>query len=108
MFEVTRSTEEAMVVLKKHHAELIQIAREVAREIALEKGTVHSREVRSVMVSRGLLTGEEGREHWFGAVFRGGEFEWTGKYHSYSDSSRNVHERSVKIWRLRQDRLKGI
>jgi len=96
----TRSTGEAMDVLTaKHHRE-IQLARHVAAVIALARGTVHSRQVRWVLYQLGLITGNE-HEFWIGAVFRDPKvFHWTENYYSHSSASRNIHERTVKVWEL--------
>ena len=94
----TRSTGDAMKLLERRRATLIKTARRRAAIIAKQHGTVHSRQVREAM--RDELDRDDA-EHWLGAVFRTSEFEWTGDWHTYSDAARNIHERMVKIWRLK-------
>jgi hypothetical protein len=93
----TRSTAEAMNVLGLHRRTLIDYARYVASEICKARGSVTSRDVRRVMAAMGMLNNAS--EYWLGAIFRG-SFEWTGARHTYSDGDRNIHERTVKVWRL--------
>lgn len=95
----TKSTEEAMAVLNNHYPDLIQIAREIAIDLARKNGEVHANEVRAVMGNRGIINPEE-KHFWFGAVFKSQDFAWTGKYHTYTDSGRNTHQRRVMVWRL--------
>jgi hypothetical protein len=81
---------------------LIDYGRYVATEIARAHGTVHSRDVRRALEQSGVLTPSwGGREHWIGAIFNASDFEWTGAFHAYRDDARNIHERTVKVWRLR-------
>lgn len=96
----TRSTDEAMRLLHRRRRLLIQWAQYLAAKHAKRAGTVHSRDVRTMMAAHGWLSPDAG-EHWLGAVFRSSIWEWTGRYHAYSDHGRNIHERTVKVWRLR-------
>ena len=89
-----------MSVLEESRAELIAAAREEAVALARARGTVHSRMVRAVLEEKGLVS-TDAKEYWIGAVFRDARFEWTGEHYSYSDAARNVHERTVKVWRLK-------
>lgn len=100
---MTRSTEEAMQVLATTRAFLINKGREVAEELIQRNGSTHSRAVRAALVNRGILTPDieaTMKEFWLGAVFNSKRFTWTGEWFNYSDSARNVHERTVKVWRL--------
>lgn len=96
----TKSTEEAMEVLEVHRGALIARARTEAVLLCQQNGKTHSRAVRAKMAALGLLD-SGGSEFWLGAIFRDGRFEWTGEFFTYSDSARNVHERTIKLWRLR-------
>ncbi len=99
---VTRSTAQAMDVLERAKGPIILAARRVAQQLARAHGTVHSRQVRQALIEQGLLTQDlVKKDFWMGAVFRGSEWEWTGKYHTYSDADRNIHERTVKVWKLK-------
>lgn len=99
---VTRSTEEAMRVLEQAKGPIIIAARRVAQQLAHAHGDVHTRQVRQALIEQGLLTQDLARkDFWMGAVFRGSEWEWTGRWHTYTDAERNIHERTVKVWRLR-------
>lgn len=98
----TKSTEEAMGVLNATRPDYIAIGREIAIKLAGMFGEVHSRQVRDVMEKLGYLGKfENEKDFWLGSVFRNEAFEWTGKYHTYSDPERNIHERTVKVWRLK-------
>jgi hypothetical protein len=99
---VTCSTDEAMRLLNERRSFLIAYGRYVAAEICRATGTVHSRLVRREMAKRGLLDNPELADYWLGAVFNNGPFEWTHDVHTYSDHARNIHERGVKVWRLRK------
>ena len=94
----TRSTDEAMDLHARKNGDLIAKAREIAKEICLREGTVHSRKVLAVMGARGLIDPDKGQT-WIGAVFRSG-FTWTGEWVTHSNKARNIHERTIKVWRL--------
>lgn len=96
----TNSTGQAQRVLEAYRSKLIARGREVAIEIAKKRGTVHSRQVRQRLDKEGLLVNPLVGEFWLGMVFRSNDFKWTGDYYHYSDSSRNIHERTVKVWEL--------
>lgn len=97
---ITRSTGEAMDVLTAKHHYLIMMARYVAVVIALARGTVHSRQVRWVLYQLGIIVGDE-HEFWLGTVFRDPKvFKWTRDWYSHSSTSRNIHERTVKVWEI--------
>lgn len=95
----TRSTDEAMLVLYRFRMYLVQRGIYEAVRIARQTGTVHSRQVREA-VSKVCRTAGMA-DYWLGAVFNNHIFEWTGRYHTYADRARNIHERTVKVWRLR-------
>lgn len=95
-----------MRVLKAHRANLIAWGRYFAGQIARAHGTVHTRQVRQSLESAKLVDPTSTSEFWLGAIFNKADwFEWTGQYHTYSDAERNVHERTVKVWRLRDSSL---
>jgi len=108
--EATRSTEEGMALLRRHRAELIAAGQQIARFLAEINGTVHSRAVRDEMERRGLLNGD-GSECWLGAVFNGKNsgLEWTGHWYRYTvkNNNRNIHEKHIKIWRLKGENRDG-
>jgi hypothetical protein len=95
----TRSTAEAMNTLSAQRHRLITYGRYVATEICKARGSVHSRDVRRALGAMGMLTNDVG-DYWLGAVFNRSAFEWTGAQHTYSDGARNIHERTIKVWRL--------
>jgi hypothetical protein len=78
---------------------LIETARAIAKELIQKHGMTQIREVYGELCDRGLMP-LESRDFWLGAVFRSPEFAWTGRYYSYSDPGRNIHERTVKVWTL--------
>ena len=65
---VTKSTEEAMAVLKKYRGFLIKRGQYEAAVIAKSEGGVYSRQVRQRMKELGFLVPGIG-EYWLGAVF---------------------------------------
>jgi hypothetical protein len=96
----TRSMEEAMALLNFRCADRIMMGRTTALALCQKNGHVTSLEVTRTMRETGLVDSAD-RCHWVGAVFRHSRFAWTGAYQTYSDSQRNVHERTVKVWKLR-------
>ena len=110
---VTRSTKEAMEVLRQFRSRQIARAGVIAREIARKEGTVHSRLVRAQMKAEGLVSDPKNgalvpkgkREYWLGAIFRHRDFVWTGEWASYHNVVRNIHERSIKVWQLSDEAL---
>jgi len=96
----TRSTEEAMGVLEEHRAFLIASGRRIAAMLIEKHGSTHSRAVRAEMQKVGLLAGYTGSDYWLGALFNSSDFEPTGQWYEYSDSTRNIHERRVRTWKL--------
>jgi len=96
---LTRTTAEAKEVLERVHGDQITAAREIATELCARNGRTHSREVRAVLASRGLLRDGE-KEFWLGTIWDD-RFVKTGETFSYSDRARNVHERSIAWWRLK-------
>lgn len=93
-----------MALLQKFRAYLIAKGKREAAILAAAHGSVHSRALRSRLVELGVLTPElQNRvgDYWLGAVFRGHLWEWTGDRFTYSDKERNIHERTVKVWRLK-------
>ena len=95
----TRTTAEAFARLHAGHETEIQLARQVARELCREHGSTNSRLVRLEMERRGLISRAATKVHWFGCIFRTAEFIATGERVSYSSTT--VHEREIKVWRLR-------
>jgi hypothetical protein len=91
-----------MDILSAHRRRLIDYGRYVATEICKARGVVHSRDVRRELGALGLLTADVG-DYWLGAVFHNAAFEWTGGRYTYTDDARNIHERTIKIWRLAHD-----
>lgn len=97
----TKSKAEALDVLREYRSALITLARKVAKRIAKENGTVHVRAVRAELAKMNALDEDVG-DYWLGAVFnKNPDFEWTGEHHTYADEERNVHEKSVKVWKLK-------
>lgn len=102
LHEPTRTTEEAMAVLRSNDqkAYFIAYARWIAVQICQAQGTVHSRLVRDEMEKRGCFIGYHGKDFWLGAVFRDGPFLPTGLRFKYTDGARNIHDREVRVWQL--------
>lgn len=97
----TRSTKEAMDLLKQQRARLRERAIRIAEGLCRNYGTTTTPAVYAEMMRLHLIPPGV-RNFWLGSVFnRNPRFEWTGRVVSYSDSERNVHERTVKVWRLK-------
>lgn len=102
----TKSTEEAMAVLKAARAEMIEIGREIAVELCHKNGMTHTRDVYREMGRRGLLDERISGQFWLGAVFnRCPLFKKAGIIHKHSDRSltneRGTHLGKVNYWKLR-------
>lgn len=97
-------TRVAMKKLESEHAWEVSWGCHVAVEIARKNMTVHSREVRRELETRGILGPDGGKEHWLGAVFHRLKadkiLEATSQFYRYSDAERGIHERKVTIWQL--------
>jgi hypothetical protein len=105
----TRSTAEAMDLLKRYRRRLIATGVVVACDLIAREGVTHSRAVLQEMERRGELDGPPIKDYWLGAIFnRRSIFCWTGDHYTYSDDSttergtRNIHERTIKVWTLRR------
>jgi hypothetical protein len=100
-------TKEALGKVEARHAGAVRDACVVAVEIAKRKLTVHSREVREAMVTKGMLDPESGPEHWLGAAIhrlaKEGILEKSGHTYKYTDAERGIHERTVTVWQLKDD-----
>lgn len=94
----------ALAKLASDHPHEIAWGCHIAVQIAKRSLTVHSRMVREEMERRGLVSNVSGPEFWMGAVFKtlksAGILKETGQRFKYSDASRGIHEREVKIWAL--------
>jgi len=100
----TRSTSEAIRLLEDKRAWLIAMGKRIAIGLCKrDGGSTNSYYLRREMTARGLFDGYDGAFFFLSAVFCDPAlFVWTGEYHSYSDrkGSRNVHERTIKVWHL--------
>lgn len=98
------NTEEAMDLLERTREYLIECGKVFAVRIALQKGSVHSCEMRQEMVDAGILAGYTGKDFWVGAVFTSLKnacvLRATGERHVYSDASRNTHNATPLVWKL--------
>lgn len=96
----TQSTGEAMELLESKRGHLIAKGRFIAGQICLRKGTTTSREVLEEMEKLDLIP-PDGKHFWVGAIFNQQKcFCWTGEVVSYSNRERNIHERTIKVWKL--------
>lgn len=101
---VTRSTGEAMALLKRSRKQYIESAREVASGLITKHGTTHIFAVRDVMSARNMLRPDLYKgEFWLGAVFRCSTFRKTGAMHvdppSQRNKTRNIHSnRETFVW----------
>ena len=71
----------------------LEVARNVARRIAMRQGEVVSDDVRRECPLNPL------HPNAYGAVFKGKEWQWTGRYRTSHLASR--HGGQQRIWRLR-------
>lgn len=97
-------TKAAMKHLEAQHPERVMQASRIAIAQARKNLTTHSRSVRKEMEEKGLVGTDTGSEYWLGAVFaklaREKVLEKSGHTFKYSDSSRDIHERTVTVWQL--------
>jgi len=91
-----------MQLLETWKSYLVSAGRVVAMELCKKKGSTNTLEVRKEMERRDLLVGYTGKNHWTGAIFNQSKvFEHTGDFISYSDPDRNIHEREIRVWQLK-------
>lgn len=73
--------------------------------------TTHTYAIRKAMEATGLLDGHRGKMMWLGAAVKAASdvLVPTGEMYSYSSSDeetgRSVHERTIKVWKLRDGAL---
>lgn len=104
----TRSTAEAMELLRRTRARLIVEARQIARDLISQRGETHARAVLEEMAKRGMSADLAAvNAYWLGAVFRSREFKWTGRFYEppesevKRDEDHNIHSwRPVRVWTL--------
>lgn len=97
-----KTKEAALALLEMTRRQLILRARHIARQLTPYGEEVDTRMVRQAMIDQGLYK-EEITDHWMGAVFRGRDWIWTGKFRELEDMPPlrdNTHAgRTIKIWR---------
>ena len=100
-------TRVAMKKLEASHPLHIQWGCYAAILIARKNLTVHSRAVWEKLGQLGVVDQSTGPAFWLGAVFKKlkteGLLRDTGQKYKYSDASRGIHEREVKIWALTEN-----
>ena len=98
LFSALESQEaKEQALAKLNSADVLALARQIARELARRWGTVNAD-----------IVGKHIKEHYeidsigpaAGALFRGPEWEFTGQRVLSSRASN--HSREIKVWRLRQ------
>jgi hypothetical protein len=94
------NTKESIDLLKRTRADLMERARQVAREICEKHEVVTSREVFAAMKEEIEEAGVKG--HFIAAVFTGKTFEWTGEWFDAYDYDGEVSHgpHRVKVWKL--------
>lgn len=98
------ASSEALREVEQGHAREVAIGRLYAVRHARQHGTFHTRDVWDAMVRDGHASdGSNDSPHWLGAVPIRRWFQKTDQVHKYSDERRGIHEREIKIWRLRDD-----
>lgn len=100
------TTSEAMKELENKHTTLLAWGRHIAVTFCRKNGTTHSKMVFDELIKRGLADPNK-KAFYMGAIFnkleKDGVIEWTKHYYKYSDPERNVHDREIKLWRLKDD-----
>ena len=107
----TRSTDEAMALLRALRRQQIAAAQAIAMELLGRRGlggVTDSREVWGVMLRRGILEPQV-KDHWLGAIFRDERFEWTGRWAipALPEGTLIHAQRPVKVWRLARGMIRG-
>ncbi len=77
----------------KNNAHFLEVARNIARSLATAKYEITSDDVRKACPIEPL------HPNAWGAVFKGGNFEWTGKYRR--SALVQGHGNMQRVWRLR-------
>lgn len=88
-----------MDLFSVHKSDYLSQARNIAKGLITSNGSTHTRAVIAEM-QRLQMIASDGKQFWAGAMFRSKEFRWTGQWHTYSDSARNIHERTIRTWTL--------
>lgn len=97
-----KSTADAMAILSQRYWKEIAAGRVVAKQIALEKGTVTTREMVNAMIAEGMLVAGYHPEHWVSVVFRDRKtWEWTGQVAAGTTTNTQGGKRWSKVWKLR-------
>ena len=93
----TKTTEEAIGILKVTRSEHIARARVIADELIAVNKSTSAPEVYAEMERRGL-TDPTIPKFWLGAVFRSSQYRATGEYRAGSCSPKQHDPHPVKVW----------
>jgi hypothetical protein len=98
LFDAIESADlKEQALAKLDSADVLTLARQIARDWAIARGTVNADQVGAMMqINHGITTLGPAA----GALFRGPEWEFTGQ--RVLSSRVSNHSREIKVWRLRQ------
>jgi hypothetical protein len=96
MFTGEERKAEGLAIIEAHHGDFLSLMRTRAREIATEKGSVTSDDLRAYAACWGIEP--EHRNCW-GAVWRPSEWRYVGFKKSTLPSN---HSRMVRVWKLKE------
>jgi hypothetical protein len=91
-----RRRDEGMASAARPQVQRLELARSAAADIARERGSVTTDEVRMQL---GLTPGRSNEQNWMGSIFRDERFEWSGEV--VLSKIPASHARMIKVWRLK-------
>jgi hypothetical protein len=95
LFEGERLKAEGMYLASFSRAEMLKIARDLAREVANEQG-ITADDVRALLLMRGF---PDKLGNAAGSLFRGREWEFRGQWRK--STVKTNHARMIRVWHLK-------
>lgn len=95
--ESQRHADVGMNIAAENNAVLLTRAREIAKEIANKQGEVTADDVQMKLIEEGHHPHALGNAA--GSLFRGREWEWTGKM--VKSARIHAHANKLNVWRLK-------
>lgn len=103
--QTTQSEEEARALLEKHRKYLISVGKEVAIQLARERGQIQAQDVLKYMRENQMIPEDyTGRHNWVACVFKGKDSRKIWRHAGMKKigcRDRNVHACPRAVWELR-------
>lgn len=96
--ESERHAAEGIALAAENNPALLHKAREIAKEIAHERGEVTADDVQLRLAALGYSVKALGNAA--GSLFRGREWEWTGRW--VKSARIHAHCNPLRVWRLKR------